>query len=434
MNIHVVQPGDTIDSIADQYKMSVTRLIQDNGLINPNSLVIGQTIVIAYPEKTYTVQEGDSLKGIADKNGVSMMQILRNNPFLSDREYIYPGETIVISYQTESKTETDGYALAYISDDILKKTLPYLTYLTVFNYSITNEDKIITYGDDTRIIQTAKDYGSIPLMMVTTLAIRGEPNIETAFEILLNEAKQEININNILEVLRSKGYSGVNIIYYYLNTTTQQLYINFTKKISERLKKEGYLIFITVNINLSNIGNDTVIEKVDYNSIGQLVDKMTFMNFIFGTNYGPPLPVSSNYYMKSFLDYAIPLVQAEKVNISSLLIGYDWQLPYTAGSSRASSLTPNAAISLAHDVNAAIDFDEKSQTPYYYYFVFSFGSPDQHIVWFEDARTINSLSKLISEYALSGSGVWNVMFYTAQLWLVINSQFEIIKKIPDIID
>lgn len=47
MNIHVVQPGDNLNSIASQYNISVNRIIQDNGLENPNTLVVGQSIVIA---------------------------------------------------------------------------------------------------------------------------------------------------------------------------------------------------------------------------------------------------------------------------------------------------------------------------------------------------------------------------------------------------
>lgn len=430
MNIHVVQPGDTMNSIADTYGVSAERLLQDNNVFNPNNLVPGQTVVIAYPEKTYTIQEGDTLNAIAESNGVSLMQLLRNNPYLSDREYIYPGETIVISYPVGRKIETNGFSMSYINQDILRKTLPYMTYLTIFNYSATREGGLITYGEDAGMIQTAREYGTVPLVMVTTLAIRGEPDIETAYEILLNEQKQDIHINNILNVIKSKGYGGANIVFYYLNTTTQQLYLNFSKKMSSRLKNEGYLFFITINLNLSMNQNENVIEKVDYSIFNDYVDKITFMNFIWGVNYGPPVPISSDYIMKNFLDYATPLVPADMICIGTPIIGYDWELPYQAGRSRANSLTENAAISLAHDVSAVIQFDDKSQTPYYYYNVFIFGSPSQHIVRFEDSRTVNSLMKLVSDYGLDGSGIWNIMVYSAQIWLVINAQYEIVKKEP----
>ena len=62
MVIHVVQPGETIFSIAEYYKIPVNRLILENGIINPDNLAVGQTIVIVQPEILYTVQAGDTLE------------------------------------------------------------------------------------------------------------------------------------------------------------------------------------------------------------------------------------------------------------------------------------------------------------------------------------------------------------------------------------
>ncbi|MDF2540803.1 MAG: hypothetical protein K0S47_521 [Herbinix sp.] len=52
-----------------------------------------------------------------------------------------------------------------------------------------------------------------------------------------------------------------------------------------------------------------------------------------------------------------------------------------------------------------------------------------HIVWFIDARSINVLLDLIKEEGLNGSGIWNTMTYHPQLWLLINSQFNVLKII-----
>lgn len=55
MIIHVVQPGETITSIAEFYNIPVHRLILENEILNPSNLVIGQTIVIVYPLLNHTV-------------------------------------------------------------------------------------------------------------------------------------------------------------------------------------------------------------------------------------------------------------------------------------------------------------------------------------------------------------------------------------------
>ena len=55
MDIHVVQPGDTMYQLSQQYGVSMDRLIQDNQLPDPSQLVVGQAIVVQYPELTHTV-------------------------------------------------------------------------------------------------------------------------------------------------------------------------------------------------------------------------------------------------------------------------------------------------------------------------------------------------------------------------------------------
>lgn len=169
MDIYVVQPNDTIEDIAKKFGVSVAKLVRDNEIEKPNQLVPGQTIVITYPEQTYTVQSGDTLQSISENFGVSILQLLRNNPFLSNRK-VRPGETITIRYNTTGKLTTNGFTYPYMNIETLKKTLPSLTYLTVYNYQITRKGELIPYFDDSDIIQAAKDYGTIPLMMLTAIS------------------------------------------------------------------------------------------------------------------------------------------------------------------------------------------------------------------------------------------------------------------------
>lgn len=99
MIIHVVQQGETIQSIAELYGTPVDVLILDNALDYPNDLVVGQCIVVVFPELVYTVKEGDNLYDIAVAHNVTVMQLLQNNPYLSDRAFLIPGDRVVISYE-----------------------------------------------------------------------------------------------------------------------------------------------------------------------------------------------------------------------------------------------------------------------------------------------------------------------------------------------
>ncbi len=427
MIIHVVQAGDTIESIAEKYKVTPAKLMRDNGLSLQDILVIGQTIVIVYPEQVYIVKEGDSLAGIASENEISLMQLLQNNPFLSDREYIYPGDELVLKYNNKKGSmATNGFCSTYINTNILIKTLPYLTYLTIWGNYITASADIISVNDED-LIRIAKEYGSAPIMQITAYTPQGELSQEAAYRIIYTEELQNRFINNLLIILNKKGYYGVNIAYHFLTAENIPAYSGFTEKISSALKTAGYYTFITIPPRVSQVNNVLLYEKLDYSMIAEYADEMLLMSFYFGHSFVPPMPVMSITATKDFLDYIRTIISAHKLTLGISIIGYDWNLPYVAGVTKANSLSMTSAIQLAAEVNVAIQFDEVSQTPFFMYS--EMVVPLNHIVWFSDARSMNGMTELVTLYDLKGIGAWNIMYYNNQLWLIIHSQYDILKII-----
>lgn len=420
MEIYVVQQGDNIESIANKYDISVERLISDNGLINPYSLVVGQTLVILYPKNTYTVQQGDTLATIANNNGISEMQLIRNNPFLFDREYIYPDETLVINFNTIRDVQTNGYSSAFVSQNILTRALPYLTYLSIYNYQIAEDTSIISFEDDSNVIRMSKEYDTIPLLMISLLSPTGAINIEFVYAFLLDNVLQDKIINALFQILKSKGFLGINFLISYITEYNQSLYINFFEKISEMLRNEGYLFMLTISPDFS------VHENLDYHNISLLVDKIFFLENIWSKKVQPPSPISNISLIRPFIENVITKVSPEFISIGIPLIGYDWIIPFIPGST-ASLMTLNSTVIVAYDQNAVIQFDEESQTPYYNYTRYTVGAFENHIVWFIDARSTKALADVVNEYDLIGTGLWNITSYNQQLFSLINSIFNIIK-------
>jgi spore germination protein len=426
MLIHVVQSGDTIQSIAEYYRISVDKLIQDNGLINPDSLVVGQSIVIVEPKTIYTVKEGDTLLNIANSYNVSVIQLLANNPYLSNREYIYPGDTIVISYTRKGLLTTHGNTVPTINKATLRKTLPYLTYISVLNYTATNSGDIISYYDDTEIIQISKAYGVAPLMLLTTLTIQGEANLGVDFDILLSEDFQNRQIENILTILKSKGYFGLNLSLQYISLTNIQLYEDYFVKVTNRLNNEGYQVFVTINPNINVVNNEVTFQEVDYSIINRLAQNIIFTSYEWAYSINPPSPITSVYQTKVFLEYVLNYIPPDKIIIGIATLGYDWELPYVAGISNVNLISFDNVNDFAKEYEATIQFDDVSQTPYFIYTTNEFVN---HVVWFINSRTINAILDLVSKYNLKGISIWNITVFNPQLWLIVNSQYEIEKVI-----
>jgi spore germination protein len=426
----MIQAGDTIEEIASMYGITVEKLIRDNELVNSDNLLVGQVIVIISPSETYTVMEGDTLETIAVDNNITVSELFRNNPFLATREYIYPGEELAISFNRTTSFSTYGYANIFINRDTLRKTLPYLTYLSIFNYEIGNNGEALGSDEDIDIIQMAIQYGTIPLMHLAAITVLGVFDNELTYRLLNDGVFQDTLFENVINVLRDKGYYGIIISAQYITSENQDLFLNYTRKFSERLSQDGYLTIIAINPKVNTLDDEVVYEDIDYSEFSDVVDSILFLQYTWGILDTPPSPVISINNLSVFLDSIHTQVDADKISIGIPVLGYMWELPYVAGFSSSNILSRENIINLAVNVGATIQFDEVSQTPF---FIFENSSNDnvQYIVWYVYATTFDSLLRLLIEKGISSTGVWNIMSYFSQLWLVINSQYKIIKLLPE---
>ena len=426
MIIHVVQPGETIKSISDYYKIPVDRLILENGITNPGNLAIGQTIVIVQPETLYAVQPGDTLESIAEQHGTTPMDLLRNNPYLSDREFLYAGETIVISYQT-NKTRTiatSGYTFAYIDKSVLIKTLPFLTYLTIFNYRATSEGEIITIADDADVIQLAKTYGVAPMMFVSTITEEGTIIREVTQNILNNSSVQDRLIDNILQMIKTKGYYGVNMYIEDITPDNINSIVEYIKKASAIFRSEGYRVLVTTTPIMNIQGPIVSFEKLDYSRLSGYVDGILFASYDWARFYSYPSSIFPVNVLRELLDYVTSIIPPELLFLGITTLGYDWTLPYVPGATEATAIANNNAIQIAADNNILIQFNEAAQSPFLYYMD---SDGILHLVWFNDARSFEARAGLVAEYDLQGLSLWTIMRFDTQMWFIINTQYYIQK-------
>jgi len=95
--IHIVQPGETIYSIARRYGTSVEAIISANGIVNPNRIYVGQRLTIPIqgsPATTvYSVQRGDTLFSIARRYGTTANSLASLNG-LSNPNFIWAGQRL----------------------------------------------------------------------------------------------------------------------------------------------------------------------------------------------------------------------------------------------------------------------------------------------------------------------------------------------------
>lgn len=96
--IYIVEPGETIESIASNLKISPDTLYDINGF-NPNRILqVGDQIIVPAVNTNYTsyiVKRGDNPYSIAKRFNISVNDLLTINGLEKD-DYIYPNQELMI--------------------------------------------------------------------------------------------------------------------------------------------------------------------------------------------------------------------------------------------------------------------------------------------------------------------------------------------------
>ena len=421
MEIYTVKAGDTISSISNQYGLTPEEILNVNIIDNPDNLVVGQDLIILTPEIRHIVETGDTLNEIANIYNTTVNSILRNNPNLTP-DNIAVGTPITISYKNVSPTRSiaiNGYTYPEIPLQKLIKILPYLTFLTIFTYGFTNEGDLIE-PNDTTLINLAIDYGVMPTMLISTLTSEGTFSNELARTLLNDYELQTILINNIVDKMEEKGYKALDIDFEYLPVENRQSYIDFVTRLTQALNEKGYYSLVALAPKTSTDQEGLLYESHDYFGLGRAANLALLMTYEWGYTFGPPLPVAPLPNVEAVISYGVTQIPSQKILMGVPLYGYDWKIPYVKGT-RARSLSPVEAVNLALNTGQEISYDDYQQAPYFYYN----DNEQQHIVWFENLRSINAKLNLVENYSLAGISLWNIIRDFPQFYVLVNSRFNI---------
>ena len=108
--------------------------------------------------------------------------------------------------------------------------------------------------------------------------------------------------------------------------------------------------------------------------------------------------------MKKVIEYAVTVIPSRKILMGIPNYAYDWLIPFQQGTA-AKTLTINSALQLAIERKTEIMFDKPSQTPYFNY---TDERGSKHVVWFENARSIQSKLSLVNMFNLAGISYWTI--------------------------
>ncbi|MEK9199801.1 glycoside hydrolase family 18 protein [Ureibacillus sp. 179-F W5.1 NHS] len=429
MQIHVVQPGQSLWGIAQAYNSTTQNIIEANQIEDPERLVVGQALVIPIYGSFYWVQQGDTLYAISQRFGLSVETLAQVNG-INVNTPLYVGMRLYVPPMQKRDAEVNIYIEPTgesISEELLteaRNVVPYLTYLAPFSFEARRDgslDPIPTEG-----LPEIAEAGNASLMMVVSNLENGQFSGELGRAILQSTAVQEVLLENIVDEARRIGrVTDIHFDFEFLPADQREAYNNFLRRAADYLHGEGFLISTALAPKTSAEQAGQWYEAHDYRAHGEIVDFVVLMTYEWGYSGGPPMAVSPINEVERVINYALTEMPANKIMMGQNLYGYDWTLPFVEGGEYARAVSPQRAVELARDYNVTIQFDYTAQAPHFNY-VDEEGNA--HKVWFEDARSIQAKFNLMKRLNLRGISYWKLDFAFPQNWLLIEENFNVVKR------
>lgn len=378
MEIYVVKQGDTVGRIAGEYSVSAEEIIYINQLADPSLLVIGQALLIPAGERN----------------------------------------------TQKRQARINGYAYPFIDDITLRQTLPFLTEVSVFSYGFTPEGELIPPAlDDTFLVEQAYEFRTLPILTLTPFGADGQFNNYLIHSVVQSESASAALTANLTEMVIRKGFAGTDIDFEYILAEDRDAFTAFVRRVAEAMHGIGRQTSVALAPKQSADQKGLLYEGKDYGGLSAAADYVLLMTYEWGYTYGPPMAVAPIFQVRKVLDYAVTEIPREKIRLGIPNYGYDWPLPFVKGETKARTIGNVEAVQIAAANGAEILFDERAQSPYFYYEADGI----RHEVWFEDVRSMQAKFDLIEEYALNGAGYWQIMRLFRANWELLADRFEIVK-------
>ncbi|MDI3316730.1 MAG: S-layer homology domain-containing protein [Bacillota bacterium] len=258
-------------------------------------------------------------------------------------------------------------------------------------------------SDSPALFQWARDHQK-PLFFRVSLF--GGPGIH---RVLADPAAQQRLIQNILTVA-SRGYSGVNIDFEYLQNADRDLFTQFATTLAQRLHAQNLLLTIDLPwrdaASANSWGHD-----FDYAALGKVADYLIIMTYDQHYPGSAPGPVGSLPWMQQGLAWAVQQAPAQKILLGIPAYADDW----APGQPTRAWYIEGARNLIAKYGVQPIPHPDLGETQFFY----TDSSGVRHEVWFTDNAGLAAKLGLVRQYGLAGAAIWKFGYETPDWWGVI---------------
>jgi len=294
------------------------------------------------------------------------------------------------------------------------------------NYKFMNQIATDTYKFDT----TGKVMGTAPKEIVdlanskqvqpfAVVSNYGKTDWDTALahKVLSNTEIRKKFISNLLSLLRTNQYKGVNIDFEALSPKDRVLFSKFIQAVSKKLSTNGYLTMVSVPAKVKDNPTDSWSGAYDFKTLGKCANFIQIMTYD-ETGYWWNLPgsVASLPWINASLNYAVSVMSPKKVLMGIGAYGNDWNI--TSRKITENRRVPLSEIPQLLKRTGATPIRDKASASLHFRYKDQKGHT--HEVWYDDATSISKKAQYTNKYKLGGISIFALGMEGPDFWGAIN--------------
>jgi spore germination protein YaaH len=238
--------------------------------------------------------------------------------------------------------------------------------------------------------------------------IVGDPERRTAHVKALASVVERYRLDGI-----DLDYESINVGTSTAKNVVRRGYPKLLAQLNSRLDREGAVASVTVAARRSN--SDPNWWVFDYPALGRAADRVRIMTYDYHWSGGPAGPIAPKYWVNEVAKYAARVIPPRKVSLGMPAYGRDWFAGKVSGTCPASakatiSRTTRSMQEFARNLDVQ-PWWVKAESSRTFSYVKKYSSGGQtckakRVVWYDDARSLETKTPLVERYGLRGIAIW----------------------------
>jgi spore germination protein len=234
--------------------------------------------------------------------------------------------------------------------------------------------------------------------------------------VLHNPARSGRQIAEIVALVETNNYAGIDLDYENLQAGDRQAFTTFVTRLAQALHAKSKILSVALFAKASNAGYAPRNLAQDYAAIGRVADQVRLMAYDYHWATSSPGPVAPVGWIRDVVNYAKTQIPPSKIVLGIPEYGYDWS------GDAGTSVSWLQVLRLSRQYHVQPRYDAASQSPY---FTYTDGSGHKHTVWFENAESAQAKFDVAQGSGIAGVYLWMYGYEDPDTWSVLHEVLPI---------